>query len=497
MFELIFNPLSDQSPCGVDAKYDDAYLLMELEIDKINSVAEGAQPNWQYVSDECKSLLELRTKDIKLLSWWAYAQYKLNGLTGFTQAVQTINQLLTTFGKELFPKSNRAKWGALSWFETIMNLQLVQDRQVIVPMDAAEELLTLLHNFQTLAKEVCETQDRFFSEAYRLLEVKVSEKKQRDAAEKPKVPSVTVNTTDNTSSGEITNDADAIKILNQLKKHAEQLTHYWRERQIDDIRALRMTRMISWLDIDTLPIIQNGNTMLNPPSSERIDQIDSLISEGKNDEALQIIENVIFRSPFWLFGHYKAFEIYEKIQKNKAASEVKNMLISFVNFNEGVSELKFRDGTPFVPSQMKEWLSEQTRGGMVREEDAKPADALLAIIGEQCYELVNKKNSKEAMEILQRSFRDAGSQEEKFRWRLLHAQVALAAGKPLMALALIEELEREIEHFSLEEWQPELVAEVYRFYLNSFNRTQIDREKYDIAFQRLCRVDMAAAIDIK
>ncbi|MDD4883734.1 hypothetical protein, partial [Sulfuricurvum sp.] len=61
----------------------------------------------------------------------------------------------------------------------------------------------------------------------------------------------------------------------------------------------------------------------------------------------------------------------------------------------------------------------------------------------------------------------------------------------------IEELEREIEHFSLEEWQPELVAEVYRFYLNSFNRTQIEREKYDIAFQRLCRVDMAAAIDIK
>lgn len=497
MFELINNPNSDQSPCGVDAKYDDAYLLMESEIDKINSVAEGAQPNWQYVSDECKSLLELRTKDIKLLSWWAYAQYKLNGLTGFTQAIQTINQLLTTFGKELFPKSNRAKWGALSWFETVMNLQLVQDRQVIVPIDTAEELLTLLHSFQTLAKEVCETQDRLFSEACRLLEAKVSEKKQRDAAEKPKILSVAVNTTDNnTSSGEITNDADAIKILNQLKKHAEQLTHYWRERQIDDGRALRMTRMISWLEIDSIPLVQHGNTMINPPSLERIEQIDELISEGKNDAALQMIENVIFRSPFWLSGHYKAFEIYESVQKKKAAAEIKNMLISFINSNEGITELKFRDGTPFVPSQMKEWLNEHTRGGAGTEEGDIAVGAL-AIIGEQCYELVNKKNSKEAMEMLQRSFRDAGSQEEKFRWRLLHAQVALAAGKPLMALALIEELEREIEHFSLEEWQPELVAEVYRFYLNSFNRTQIEREKYDIAFQRLCRVDMASAIDIK
>ncbi|MDD5158791.1 MAG: type VI secretion system protein TssA [Sulfuricurvum sp.] len=496
MFELMINPLSDQSLCGVDAKYDDVYLLMESEIDKINSVAEGAQPNWQYVSNECKSLLELRTKDIKLLCWWAYAQYKLNGLSGFTHAIQTINQLLENFGKELFPKSNRAKWGALSWFETVMNLQLVQDRQVIVPIDEAEDFLTLLHSFQTLAKEVCETEDRLFSEACRLLEAKVSEKQQRDAAEKPKTPSIAVHTADNPSSGEITNDADAIKILNQLKKNAEQLTHYWRERQIDDGRALRMTRMISWLEIDALPLVQNGNTMLNAPGIERIEQIDSLISEGKNDAALQMIENVIFRSPFWLSGHHKAFEIYESIQKNKAAAEVKNMLISFITSNEGITELKFRDGTPFVPSQMKEWLNEHTRGGMVTKEGDTAVDAL-AIIGEQCYELVNKKNSKEAMEILQRSFRDAGSQEEKFQWRLLHAQVALAAGKPLMALALIEELEREIEHFSLEEWQPELVAKVYRFYLNSFNRTQIEREKYDVAFQRLCRVDMASAIDIK
>jgi len=101
------------------------------------------------------------------------------------------------------------------------------------------------------------------------------------------------------------------------------------------------------------------------------------------------------------------------------------------------------------------------------------------------------------MEILQRAFRDAGSYEEKFRWRFLHAQVALAAGKPPMALALIEELEREIEYYKLEEWNPELVSDVYHFYLNSFNRTQIDRDKYDVAFQKLCRVDMAAAIDIK
>ncbi|MDD5119129.1 MAG: type VI secretion system protein TssA [Sulfuricurvum sp.] len=496
MLNLIINPISVEFNCGIDSKYEDLYVSLESEIDKINSTLEGSFPDWKFVSSECEKLLLTQTKDIKLLSWWGYAQYKLNGLEGFRYAIEVMNRTLEHFGKELFPKSSRAKWGALSWFETVINFQIIQDRQIGISIDDAETYLELLRVFQKSVQAVCEVDDRLFSEACRLLEVKVSEKKRRDENDKPKVSTTPISVSDNSPSGEITNDADAIKVLNQLKKNAEQLAHYWRECQIDDGRAVRLTRMISWLEIDGLPLVQNGNTMLNPPSSERIDQIDSLISEGKKDAALQIIENVIFRSPFWLFGHFKAFELYESIQKNKAASEVRNMLISFVNSNEGVAELKFRDGTPFVPSQMREWLNEQTRGGIVGEESDKPVDTL-ALIGEQCYELVNKKNSKEAMEMLQRSFRDAGSQEEKFRWRLLHAQVALAAGKPLMALALIEELEREIEHFSLEEWQPELVAEVYRFYLNSFNRTQIEREKYDIAFQRLCRVDMAAAIDIK
>jgi hypothetical protein len=34
----MINPLSDQSFCGVDAKYDDIYLLIESKIEKINSL---------------------------------------------------------------------------------------------------------------------------------------------------------------------------------------------------------------------------------------------------------------------------------------------------------------------------------------------------------------------------------------------------------------------------------------------------------------------------
>jgi len=218
LFKLIFEPISVEFNCGIDAKYDDIYLSIESEIDKINSPIEGSKTDWSFIIIESEKLLLTRTKDIKLLCWWAYAQFKVNGLKGFFQGISTINQLLKNFGKDLFPKSNRAKLGAISWFETVMNLQLIQDRQISVSIDDSESYLELFHIFQEHVKKVCEDDVRLFSEACRLLEVKVSDKKRRDEAEKPKI-SVPLTSTGNTSSDEITNDSDAIKVLNHLKKN--------------------------------------------------------------------------------------------------------------------------------------------------------------------------------------------------------------------------------------------------------------------------------------
>jgi type VI secretion system protein VasJ len=495
LFKSLLNPINTISPCGTDAKYDDIYLTMETEIDKMNSIFEGSQTNWEFVNNECINLIENQTKDIKLLAWLAFSQYKLNGITGFQNSIQIINQLLENFGKELFPKSTKAKLGALSWLDTVLNHEIIQDRQIIVPLNDVDSLLNTLHDFQIRVSDVCENDDQLFKEICRLLEIKVSEKRQQDESNKPKTAQASTTIAENTLDGDITSDAEAIKVLNQMKKSAEHLAQYWRQQQPDDVRAIRLTRMMSWLEIDGLPLVQQGKTMINPPSSARIEQLDTLLQEGKNIEALEIIESLIFRSPFWFDGHYKAYQICESMQKDNAALEIKNLLLSFINSNEGIMKLNFRDSTPFIPADMNGWLSEQT--GAIAPSDVKEIESDLSLIANQCYELVNKKNAKEAMEILQQSFMEAKTKEKKFQWRLLHAQVALAAGKPLMTTALIEELEREIENYRLEEWQPELVAEVYRFYLNSFNRTQIDRDKYDVAFQRLCRVDMAAAIDIK
>ncbi len=49
------------------------------------------------------------------------------------------------------------------------------------------------------------------------------------------------------------NDADAIKVLRSFKKNANLLNNYYRKQDISNLKALRITRLLSWLETEGLP----------------------------------------------------------------------------------------------------------------------------------------------------------------------------------------------------------------------------------------------------
>ncbi len=492
MSHLILAPISAESPCGIDAKYDDTFLAVECEIDKANALVEGLTTNWRLVSELSESLLCNRSKDIKVASWWAFSQFKLNGFEGLEYSLRTLNELINTFIQSLFPLSNRVKFNALQWFETALIPYLIQERRLTLPNHQSDLFLDLFKSFQSSVMSMCDVDSLLFKEVVRLLE---EDKKLRDENTKK---GLTPTQHSDTSSDEITSDADAIKMLNTIKKNTEMLSRYWRNNDMSDLRALRMTRMISWLEIDGLPESQNSKTMLNPPSLERLEEIENFEKEGKIKEAFEIVENLLLRSPFWLEGHYKSYTLLESVQHTQAALETKNMLMSFMKSNQGIGELNFRDGTPFVPSELKTWMNEDIlMEGLHPLTGGEKENGKYDHVRESCFALLKKKEPKGAMDLLQRSYQNAATREEQFQWRLLHAEISVEALKPQMAIALIEELEKDITHYRLEEWQPELAGEVYKLLLNSFNRTQLDHTRLESAYQGLCRTNPVEAIDIK
>ncbi len=491
MRESLIEPLTGEQPCGTDAKYDDAYLAVEAEVDKSNSLADGVATDWETVCKGCETLLERTTKDLKLAAWWVYGRYMLGGAAVLPEALGTLLELLRRHGPALYPRSGRGKVNALSWLETLLTEELETPDGVKIPAAETEAYALLLSDIGAAAAVAAETEVSLFRDLVRRCESVAAELRRKHEAEERKNAAPAPSGLEG-----IESDADAVRMLNELKKSAQTLGGYWRHQNMEDPRALRMTRLMAWLEVEGLPPSENGRVPVNPPSAERAEQVETLAAEGKQAEAFELLEEMILRAPFWMEGHLRAFELLEAAGKSDAAAEVRHLLAAFAASHPGVTELSFRDGTPFAPSKVKTWLAEaMAKGGAPAE--AAPESGGIEEIAERCYALVKKKKTKEAMALLQRSHLHAGAGEEKFEWRLLHAEVAVEAGKPEMAMALIEELEADIGRYRLEEWQPDLAARVYALLLTSFNRSQLEYERLESSYRNLCRVDTAGAIDIK
>lgn len=484
----LHEPITLESPAGVDVKYDDSYLSIEAEIDKLSSLSGSKDVDWRYVHENTHILLQERTKDIKLLVWWALSRFKLEKSEGLLAGLVTVNKLMQDFGEQLFPKSSRAKLGALVWFENTMNASLLGLNAVDLPASQAIDFCENFKLYRDNTQVLCAVNDNFFREIIQHLEVIIVANTPKVVEVKP----VSIITTVAVGDTEITNDADALKSLAALKKNAENLSRYWRQKKLQDVRALRLTRMISWLEIDSTPPSENGKTQLNGPSAQRIEEIESLIGEGQNSEALELIETTLLRSPFWFMGQQMAHDLLMSSGGESEAAFVKNTTVSMLKTYSTMSEACFRDGTAYVPSNMKHWLVDVS-GDVCVETTVSEFD----VIKEECYGLVKNKDAKSAMDKLQHTCMSASSKEEEFKWRLLQCEVALEASKPQMALAIIDELERYIDLFSLEVWRPDLASMVYVLLLQSFNRTQLDKERFDRIYEKLCRIDSAAAIEIK
>lgn len=492
MSSNITEQISTDFPCGSDFKYEDIYLSIDAEIDKSNNVIEGMETDWNSVSSSTEEVLSKHTKDVKVLCWWAYALWKQEQWTGLEKALPVFNTLLSTYKDTLFPKSKKVKLSSMNWLEEKLNEDVLDDNGNISGHIDHQKFFDF---FSELEKNFALTileEKSIFSKIQRALKRTIDEKEaQSKVSEEKKEAS---NKPASSEVDEIASDSDAAKILSTMKKNATLLKNYWREKEHGSLGAIRLTRMISWLETDGLPMNEDGKAPLNSPSQETIDEIDTLYTEEKYTEALEKVEHLISFSPFWLDGHFISFNILTALGDTKAALEVKNALIAYVNADRKVLELSFRDSTPFASVKVKEWIGQSTgssESSEVSKQDSKHEQTL-----EECYSLAKKKNIKEAMKILQTNYASAPNKEEQFLWRISHAELAQEFGKNELALALVEDLKREIDLYKLDEWNPKLSARVFTLFLG-FKRTLVDVEELQAVYARLCKIDVEEALEIK
>ena len=503
MSSLVVQAFKNDLPYGSEYRYEDAYVLIETEIDKSTSVSSDTGTDWQTVVSGAEIILTEHSKDLKLAAWWLFGLWKLEGFTGLQKGLPVFTQLLSTFTTSLYPKSMKVKSRTAAWLEASLRDELLADEESLSALESPKELLEQLQAAEQAIQQACMHDEYFCRRVQRLLEyqtddVKVKEEKQESAAVPqaerqmeavpPSQPEVTA----------LNTESDMAKVLQSMKKSADMVAKYKRQEQFADILAIRLNRLQSWLEIDELPMNDAGKSMLNPPSEASIENITELMDEQAYASAFNKLEGMLKFASFWFDGHYMAYELLQSAGEEMAAMEVKQALQHFTALYPETLEFTFNDGTPFASKTTRAWL--MTSGAVVVAETAVEQESVEETRNELIQRvrgMIKKNSIKEAMGVLQSCYQQADNNIERFQWRLVHAEIAVECGKKEIALALLEDLEMKIRLHRLDEWQPELAAQAYVLYLNTFNRTQVELEKLDATYGCLCKIDSTLAVDIK
>ena len=136
-FDQLLAPLPGAQPCGEDmlfsAEFDsiqDARRFDDPSLDQGEWVTEIKEADWRTVIAESTSLLQNRTKDLRLAAWLAEALSKERGFAGLREGYELIAGLCEQFWEHLYPLPEaddpEARMGSMAWLAT-RSSQLIRE----------------------------------------------------------------------------------------------------------------------------------------------------------------------------------------------------------------------------------------------------------------------------------------------------------------------------------------------------------------------------------
>ncbi|HIP29145.1 MAG TPA: hypothetical protein EYG82_08230, partial [Sulfurovum sp.] len=110
--------------------------------------------------------------------------------------------------------------------------------------------------------------------------------------------------------------------------------------------------------------------------------------------------------------------------------------------------------------------------------------------------LKKEQNEQNALTLLEEYYKKASGDEERFRWRLLFVDFALEIGDKRLALALLLELEKQIDAYQVDQWQPELAITTYEMLLKPIITQELGADAKERIYKKLSILDIQKVINL-
>lgn len=458
-WETWLAPVTPDSPVGSDPGYDDAFLQMREEVNKLSGADTAL------VCELAEKLLITVSKDVRIATYYLWARLHRDGEAGLAEGLILLAGLIQRFGDTLHPWRANSRKAALEWVAGNRMLDSLSLYPEVVKTDFERIVGALLLTQQEVAgwDEAARPQ---FNGLYAALENRLAQSGGPDVV----IPQNSSTTGSGAASSEAATTLRPIASGRELLEQAKRLANYLRDQPGGWLSGHRLIKSIRLDTLHDLPSLDAaGRTRLAPPKPESRALLKRLYLQQSWLELLEQADSLFGQAVNHLWLDLQWY-IHQALMKAGApyegwANVIKQDLNGLLTRLPGLTGLVFSDGTPFADDVTLGWINQQVMAsteswGHEPAASAAPVgdDDILQLEAE-ALRLADSESIDAALNWLQQR---PGTLTARRQWllRLLMARVTEQYGKNEMALHLLGELDATATTLTLMQWEPELLFEV-------------------------------------
>ncbi|WOD09754.1 type VI secretion system protein TssA [Pseudomonas sp. NyZ704] len=516
--QLAEKPISDADFYGDDVRYSTEFECLENELNKANSLHDKQGPDWMLVRDGCEALLQSQSKDLRAAVWLTWSLYQVDSVTGLEAGLGALNYLCSQHWPALHPHKPRTRLAAFSWLIPRIDQAISELQPGAAQPKALERLGKQLRELdQCLASHFADQAPLLMPTCRRLETLtKAPEppiQSENDSLDPASTSAnsaqiIPINNANSDMPNAVNDSRDAHKCLRSIQDQARLLSNWWLQEMTTDPRAFRLARTLLWLPIDALPEhdAQNCTTLRGLPA-DRLTSYRERLAQAQFSGLLVDLEASLARSPFWLDGQFIAWQCLQALDAQAAMYEVEIQLAMLLKRLPGLEELCFHDQTPFADDETRHWISahivshtssnDRRAEGQANSgtEGAQPPwEEALAAATQQ----LRKGSLKAGIQLIKQAMPNLAGERERFNWQLAQARLCFQARQYDLARHQLESLYQVLQGSDLERWEPDLALSVLQLLLECCDKLPSSpalRERKNEIYQRLCHLDLEAALD--
>jgi len=550
--EIGISAISDDSPCGENARYEPEFEALEAELAKQESLT-SATVDWAKIVDTAAQITQKKSKDILVGSYLCYGLLLKEGYAGLAVGLKVLGDMCDTHWDCLFPpaKRMRARATAFIWLAEKAGIHLGANSPSAKDGPAVIEALEFFRKLDGALVEKMGDQAPMLNDLSKPLKAyaQSAQAEAAKAAEPPPPPpqadvpppeqateqaptpapaanaapaappatasapvapaqATAASSVKPVQTGDLQTEADSKKQLRQIQAACRDVAAFWLQQKLSDARAYRLARQAVWMTVENAPPANEGVTQIMPPPAERLKFFEGKMENKEFSALLPELEKTLSRGAFWLDGQFMVAQILKSLgpEYEAALKTVIGELSSFVGRMPELLDMSFSDQTSFASDQTRLWIESEVLanpgegGGKSKSTASAAAEAWTGAL-KQAAQKAASGNAAEAIAMMHTGMQQAGSPRARMYWRCALAELSMQTGKNEAATDILEQVAAQLNDSAVADWEPELPAYAYRLlhqsYQKQLKKTKDDPDlklKAQQAYEKLCWFDPVTAL---